>query len=828
MAHAALARWVRADARVSFVPRVASAPRSLRLAAARSSEASSTSSPASEDAPARGGRRGQRGRGSTRAPTTKSRGGGRGAKGRGGRGRGDEGRAGGGRARVVRNPRARDPPVTAPEAVARALALAARLREDDPEVLADARSIGRALADCKDARDAEASDAAWSLYEASAESGARDGFHVREFNFALGAVSAGPAGPARVRAVWDALISARSTNCTGAKPNAVTLALIARGVCRGAADVPEALALVREGVSAGGNIDAYVLNALLHFCLRDAAEAARRGERASEECSSRRINNSDSDSDSDSENTPRDDDAGGKECGLLAVAARDGALAVWSAGRGMHDERTLTSTIKTLADAGDAGAARRVFDEAVGAGTPIDADCLAVMLRIIGAGIDPRAGSRSSEGGAKTRGDPPASSAAARLFRELAVGTSSRTRRVKATTACANAALAACSRDGNFDDALDIWRGMLRAAAGSRRSSSTTERREDDDDGAGSNPASSSLPYPAPDKASLASVILACGRAGRGDLALAAFEEGKAVPGVECDAVTVNVMLDACAKASDGTLSSASALDVLMDAVERRVPVDACTVASLLHAYCASDQIPARDALEQAYAIVELGKFLKVAPTPAVTNALLRACVAAGELERASKTFEAAAFPSDPAGGFEPTNDAASPAAVDEVSVAILVEGFSSAGDLRGARAAAALAWDLAPEISAEATATLLVGACVHAGDADAARRAYDEATRRRGVAPTLRLVKALLAGLARRGSWREAIRLVSDDVATGPEGGVVADAELVELFAAALERGGEVVQAEQARTMGLWLTDSDDALVQYLLKEDERGERLL
>jgi len=820
MAHAALARWVRADARVSFVPRVASAPRSLRLAAARSSEASSTSSPASEDAPARGGRRGQRGRGSTRALTTKSRGGGGGAKGRGGRGRGDEGRAGGGRARVVRNPRARGPPVTAPEAVARALALAARLREDDPEVLADARSIGRALADCKDARDAEASDAAWSLYEASAESGARDGFHVREFNFALGAVSAGPAGPARVRAVWDALISARSTNRTGAKPNAVTLALIARGVCRGAADVPEALALVREGVSAGGNVDAYVLNALLHFCLRDAAEAARRGERASEECSSRRINNSDSDSDSDSdsENTPRDDDAGGKECGLLAVAARDGALAVWSAGRGMHDERTLTSTIKTLADAGDAGAARRVFDEAVSAGTPIDADCLAVMLRIIGAGIDPRAGSRSSEGGAKTRGDPPASSAAARLFRELAVGTSSRARRVKATTACANAALAACSRDGNFDDALDIWRGMLSAAAGSR-GASTTERED---------AASSSLPYPAPDKASLASVILACGRAGRGDLALAAFEEGKAVPGVECDAVTVNVMLDACAKASDGTLSSASALDVLMDAVERRVPVDACTVASLLHAYCASDQIPAKDALEQAYAIVELGKFLKVAPTPAVTNALLRACVAAGELERASKTFEAAAFPSDPAGGFEPTNDAASPAAVDEVSVAILVEGFSSAGDLRGARAIAALAWDLAPEISAEATATLLVRACVHAGDADAARRAYDEATRVRRVAPTLGLVKALLAGLARRGSWREAIRLVSDDVATGPEGGVVADAELVELFAAALERGGEVEQAEQARTMGLWLTDSDDALVQYLLKEDERGERLL
>ena len=46
--------------------------------------------------------------------------------------------------------------------------------------------------------------------------------------------------------------------------------------------------------------------------------------------------------------------------------------------------------------------------------------------------------------------------------------------------------------------------------------------------------------------------------------------------------------------------------------------------------------------------------------------------------------------------------------------------------------------------------------------------------------------------------------------------------------FSVSIKSGGEVVQAEQARTMGLWLTDSDDALVQYLLKEDERGERLL
>ena len=56
-----------------------------------------------------------------------------------------------------------------------------------------------------------------------------------------------------------------------------------------------------------------------------------------------------------------------------------------------------------------------------------------------------------------------------------------------------------------------------------------------------------------------------------------AFEEGKATRGVECDVVTVNVLLDACAKSER---PPGEALGILMDAIESRIPVDAYTISS--------------------------------------------------------------------------------------------------------------------------------------------------------------------------------------------------------------------------------------------------------
>jgi hypothetical protein len=91
---------------------------------------------------------------------------------------------------------------------------------------------------------------------------------------------------------------------------------------------------------------------------------------------------------------------------------------------------------------------------------------------------------------------------------------------------------------------------------------------------------------------------------------------------------------------------------------------------------------------------------------------------------------------------------------------------------------------------------------------------------------PTTALINAVLSGLARSASWREAIRLVSDDV-IGSET-VRADDALVAQFVRAFEVGGEEEQAATARQMGLWLTGSDDALIQHLLERDELGERLL
>ena len=248
-----------------------------------------------------------------------------------------------------------------------------------------------------------------------------------------------------------------------------------------------------------------------------------------------------------------------------------------------------------------------------------------------------------------------------------------------------------------------------------------------------------------------------------------------------------------------------------MDAIESRIPVDAYTISSLINAYCAT-RADAAEVLDQAFAIVELGRFLDVRQTPAVTNSLLRACVAAGDLPRAARTFEeTVALAEDP------------DTVADSRSVRILLEAFAAAGDVPGAMARVDAA-----KLASSWTNPRASRSCERAWTPgmETATRAYYGATREHGVRPTLALVNALLAGLARGGSWREAIRVVSDDVIARDD--VQADDALVELFTRAFEVGGEEEQAATARQMGLWLTGSDDALIQHLLEQDEMGEGAL
>ena len=730
------------DAMLSTSRAVAFAPEVYR--GARATARVETVAAAASGASKRQDRGGQRGRGGGEG------GGGRGNR-RGSGGRGDGASTSGRGARGARGARGgrrggkpSRPKRCSLDAVAEAEAMTASLAAD-----ADARDVGSALADCKDVRSERASDTAWELYRAAVRLGVVDRFNVRQHNFALGAVQMGPQGPARSREVWARLASGPAT------PNGVTMALLARGLCRTSADVVPTLATLREGTSRGGSVDAYVLNVLLNACLRDVA-------------------------------------GGGAARAETREDARTAALAVWTAGKGMHNERTVTSTIKVLAAIGDPDLAMRTFEEAWRDETPMDVDCLAVAL-----GVAASAKKRNSKN-------------VLELYHRA-----SRERGMSMSTYCANVALAACSRDGNFEGALKLWRDMLEGAA------------------------------PKPDKASLASVILACGRSGRGDLAREAFEQGKAKD-VECDVVVVNVLLDACAK---GDLPPGDALDVLMDAIENRVPVDACTIASLLTAYCgeprtrreipaaaaaapsagegaketqAQAQSPAVDLVEQAFAIVELGKFLSVDPTPPVIAALLRVCVAAGDLRRAAATFDEYLATRSEASG---VSELAERVAGDNASLVVLIEGFAAAGDLAGAAERVAAARELGVTVSESATATL-VRACSDAGESELAMRAYDDATKTQGLVPTTALINAVLSGLARSGSWREAIRLVSDDV-IGSET-VRADDALVAQFVRAFEVGGEEEQAATARQMGLWLTGSDDALIQHLLERDELGERLL
>ena len=217
---------------------------------------------------------------------------------------------------------------------------------------------------------------------------------------------------------------------------------------------------------------------------------------------------------------------------------------------------------------------------------------------------------------------------------------------------------------------------------------------------------------------------------------------------MECDVVTVNVLLDACAKSER---PPGEALGILMDAIESRIPVDAYTISSLINAYCAT-RADAADVLDQAFAIVELGRFLDVRQTPAVTNSLLRACVAAGDRRRAARTFEeTVALAEDP------------DTVADSISVRILLEAFVAAGDVPGAMARVDDARDQRRRRRIRCAAP--VRACMRRrgrGDSRASVRRGDAGTRRATHAGA---GQRAVGRAGARGSWREAIRVVSDDV---------------------------------------------------------------
>ena len=566
-------------------------------------------------------------------------------------------------------------------------------------------SVGKVLYKLQRARDAEAAEDAWALLNRVRADGGAVALTTKEWNFALSAVGYSKADvrAGRVLEIWERMCDAK------ARPNRVTMSALARGLCRGHADVRSTLARLRQGVMLGGDMDAYVLNILLLACVRDAkALRDKRGRR------------------------------GGEKDGIDERAIVDAALEVWTVGQSYHNAYTLTSVMQVLRGCGQVGKALEIFDSVVweecdaAKRVAIDASALAIGLSCCAEVNDAKSANKMYNR-AKNEN----------LLEEL-------------STPDVNVVLTACSREGNVSLATQLFDAML-------------EGRE-----------------PRPDKASLTAVILTCGRAGKGAIAMEYFKRGRAA-GIDCDTIMINTLLDACAKSThtDG-------LGVFMDAIEKQVPIDASTITFLLASFTESAAQPGQ--LQSAIEVMNMGEFLNLEPSTATLNALLRICVAADDLDRGRVEFIKARERGIPA---------------SSTSVAILAQAYAVRGAVKEAmeliRTGAALGVELNAGIFIQC-----VSACKALADGQGALMFYKAARDEYSIPPVTRLINELFDALARGGMWQDALRVLSDDVLDNVGiGERLADEDTVARLVRAFIVGGEVDQAAAALELGKFLTNA-------------------
>jgi hypothetical protein len=106
------------------------------------------------------------------------------------------------------------------------------------------------------------------------------------------------------------------------RPNKFTSQALVLGLCRKASDVKETLTVLRSFVERGGEVNSYQINAMLSACLRDVQQRR-------------------------------------KENGGTTTIHKDiidAAELVWEAGRGMHEVHTLLTYLKTLEYCGESAA----------------------------------------------------------------------------------------------------------------------------------------------------------------------------------------------------------------------------------------------------------------------------------------------------------------------------------------------------------------------------------------------------------------------------------------------------------------------------------------
>jgi len=441
---------------------------------------------------------------------------------------------------------------------------------------------------------------------------------------------------------------------------------------------------------------------------------------------------------------------------IVERAIVDAALEVWTVGESYHNEYTLTSVMQVLRACKRAEKAVEIFNA-------VAWDDCDPAKRVK---IDPAALAIALTCCAQVAGAVGANAMYTRAKKENALE--------EFSTQDVNVILSACSREGNVALATTLFDAML-------------EGRE-----------------PEPDKASLTSVILTCGRAGKGEIAMEYFKRGRDA-GIDCDTITINTLLDACSKSS----SHVDALEVFMDAVEKRIPIDTSTITFLLASYADVASQPGQ--LQSAIAVMNMGNFLHLEPTTATLNALLRICVAADDLDRGRVEFIKA-------------RDRGVPAS--STTVAILAQAYAVRGSVKEAmeiiRTGAELGVELKSGIFIQC-----VAACKAHADGHGALMFYTAARDDYSIPPVKRLINELFDVLAREGMWKEALRVFSDDVLESVGNGAdecLADDDTVARLVRAFLVAGEVDQASAALELGKFITNSPCGLATTAVAKAKRS----
>lgn len=311
---------------------------------------------------------------------------------------------------------------------------------------------------------------------------------------------------------------------------------------------------------------------------------------------------------------------------------------------------------------------------------------------------------------------------------------------------------------------------------------------------------------PPPDESSLSLVILACAKAKEPDLAMKYFERGGDA-GIKYTDSTIDALLRACSKSG----RIIDALSVFMDAIEQGIKVTERTITLLVESYEHVASQP--DQLAQALTFADMGAFLNIEPSERMIKALLRLCVAGNDIDRGRLELRKALERGVP---------------MTCTSVTIIAEALVSRGNVEEALDIIRFGRERGIKINPGAFIQTISVIKVR-NDGAGALTLYKAARGEFGLSPNERMLEELFDALGRAGMWKDALRVLSDDVLVD-DGALKSFSEpAVAHLVRALCEAGEFEQAVAALDMGRLLTGTpNDLASRRLERAKQRAKKAL